>query len=269
MRDRWCVPTRLRRGLAVLAAAAAPAAGAAQNCTPPPAVPDSYFTVRDGQPWGAVERFRLDFGVWFPDSASEQKAVVPCRNCGVAELRAWTTQRSNCLTQETAAQDSLRFVGLVTWKAGTQPGSLGFGPNNEDQRVFLLVKGNQGLALYQNTSHRTQWVHFVPDRQGWRFVFHPDTDHPRPEARWRPDTTTAMRAVRRAVAAAFAEGPAAQGVGQDEGVLQLDREYVWIACAAGCCQFHGTSDGGGQQEHPPHNPGPPPPPPGPPHPSRR
>ncbi|HEX8244561.1 MAG TPA: hypothetical protein VF541_13740, partial [Longimicrobium sp.] len=240
MHDGSRVSRRLRRAATVLAAAAAPAAGAAQNCTPPPAVPASYFTVQNGQDWSAVNRFLIDFDVRFPPSASEQDTVVPCPRCGLADLRAWTTQRSNCLTEAAAAQDSLRFVGLVTWSGGSQPGSLGFGPNNLDQRVFLLVKGNQGLALYQNQSYRTQFVHFVAHRQGWGFIFHPDSVHPQPEARWRPDTMLAMHQVRQAVAFEGRGGPAAPEWDGD-AVLQTGMSYVWIACAAGCCQFHGTS----------------------------
>jgi hypothetical protein len=63
------------------------------------------------------------------------------------------------------------------------------------------------------------------------------------------------------------DGPAAP----DDAEEQTTLSYGWMACAAGCCQFHGTGDGNPEPEddyghhgghgNPPPNPNP--------HPARR
>ncbi|HEX6749857.1 MAG TPA: hypothetical protein VF092_21370 [Longimicrobium sp.] len=275
MRSGKRVSHRLRRGLALVAAAAAPAAAAAQvPCTPPPAVPPSYFTAANGQPWSQVTRFLIDYGVMFP--VGDARPVVPCRGqgCGPADMTIWAAKGVNCLTKAMAEQDSLRILGLVTWSTGAKPASIGFGTRNANQQVYLMVKGDTGIALFQTPGGRTRVI-YESVTAGWQFTYeeHPDSTVRPPAAQWR-QTFLATGAMRPGGAAASGGGP---GVVWDvERLLQTGLSYAWMACASGCCQFQGTGDGGpvgnppppGQIPGPPHGP-PPGPPPGPPHPSRR
>jgi len=301
---RWRTPPRFGRWLALVPAAALAActtadrppearpesappppsaegavarAEAKPNCNPPqaqpPAVPDTAFTVTaQSQDWSHVVAFVNTNGVAFPQQAGQDSTVVPCSGCMAQRLRVRTETRTQCLTQAMAAASQLRFVGAVVRFAGDSvppPNKhLGFRDDNASDTVYLLVQANQGYAMFRNRSGKIQFLPYQPMKQGWSFVFNPDGMSDTTSARWRPVVPrTAQATMRRDRFAALERGgPAAPA---DEAVaLQTGTSFAWMACAAGCCQFHGSGDGGNDGDvgggHG-HNPnGPPPPPPGPP-----
>lgn len=259
------------RVVAACWAAGLPALAVAQTCAPPPVVPPALL--RNGAPFAPFQQF-VD-GLSFVGSVT--KDVIPCNareapSCRTMRGTVSAESRANCVDTATVQQDSARVVGMVKRDAGWNPANLGFGPQNTSGVVYLLVQGGKSLAV-ANWSGR---VHTLPQSNGtWSFRFHHE-DHSFPDshALWRPDSsaTTGLVAMH-ARPAEWHGGPSAL-VDDADGMQLSSPEYVWMTCAAGCCQFHGSPPDGNPGPHPPHgghgghgghgnnNPGPP-------HPERR
>ncbi|HSU12494.1 MAG TPA: hypothetical protein VLK66_00225 [Longimicrobium sp.] len=241
--------------------------GGAQACTP--TIPaDTFISTRGGQGWQRVADYMKAAGANFDLGVMDTQPVKLCNTSGdpsclpkVLQIRS--EHLAMCL-DAAAFNGQLRIVGMVV---GQGPGSLpayGFGPANisgggsNRDSVYLFVRNDSVFALFRTTGDVTA---FAPQpglvTPGWAFFFHaPDTPPAGTWALWRADTTLAsysgayspVRALRRG-------GPAAPDAGGEAaaGAVQTTLSYGWMACAAGCCQFHGTGDGG-DQEHGPRGP---------------
>ncbi|HSU12495.1 hypothetical protein [Longimicrobium sp.] len=254
--------------------AAVARADAAPDCSPPsaqpPAVPDTAFKVTGpAQDWSHVAEFVKANAIAFPDAAGQDSTVVPCSGCAAQRLRIRTESRTQCLTAAMAAASQLRFVGAVVRYAGdvvpAQNKHLGFRDDNATDTVYLLVQANEGYAMFRNRSGKIQFLPYQQQRQGWDFAFNADGMSGASQARWRPETNFSASAGMRTERFAALErgGPAPPA--DEADAMQTGVVFGWMACAAGCCQFHGSGDGGMGEGHGGHNPGNPPPgPPGPP-----
>jgi hypothetical protein len=278
------VPAALAALAAVLACALA--VGRADARTPDPqtclqtAPVDTarYFNTRGGQPWQGVADYMAAAGANFNLGVMDTQPVKLCAKSGdpsclpkVLQIRS--EQRTMCL-DSAAFAGRLRIVGMVV---GAGPGSLpayGFGLDNisgggsDRDSVYLFVRDSTVYALYRTTGNLTAFAPQPGLTPGWSFIFHtPDTPPTGVWALWRPNTssTASMTAMR-----AHRGGPAAPGEVEE---AQTTLSYAWMACAAGCCQFHGTGDGNPFPDvNHGHHGNPPPPNPNPnpnPHPARR
>jgi hypothetical protein len=264
---------RVKRGRGVPAALAAVlacalAVGRAEARTPDPQTclqtapvdTSRYFGTGGGQPWQGVADYMAAAGANFDLGVMDTQPVKLCNgadsSCLPKVLQIRSEQRTMCL-DSAAFAGRLRIVGMVV---GAGPGSLpayGFGPDNisggasNRDSVYLFVRDNTVYALYRTTGNLTAFAPQPGFNPGWSFFFHaPDTPQPGVWALWRPDTGSTGSASAETLA------------------------FGWMACAAGCCQFHGTGDGPFPEDHPGrgHHRNPPPPNPNPnpnPHPARR
>jgi len=237
-----------------------------------------YFNTRGGQPWQGVADYMAAAGASFDLGVMDTQPVKLCNkadpSCLPKVLQVRSEQRTMCL-DSAAFAGRLRIVGMVV---GAGPGSLpafGFGPGNISgggsgrDSVYLFVRDRTVYALYRTTGNLTAFAPQPGLNPGWAFFFHaPDTPPAGVWALWRTgDSTTTVTALR-----AHRGGPAAPDEVEE---AQTTLSYAWMACAAGCCQFHGTGDGNpfpeddhGRGHH--GNPPPPNPNPNPnPHPARR
>lgn len=245
------------RALAACWAAALPALAVAQStCTPPPVVPDSLLKPNGN--WQAFQSFvsQLTF------QGTETQTVIPCpaRVAGKCQPMKGTVaavSQANCLDSAMVQQDSARIVGWVRRDSLWNPPNLGFGTQNSSGMVYLLVRRGRSVGVANWSGN----VHLVQGLNAWRFRFHREAHTwPSSYARWRPDSsaTTGLVAMH-ARPAEWRGGPSAFVDDDADGYQTGGSSYVWMTCAAGCCQFHGAPDGGGG------SPGPHGPPHGPPH----
>jgi hypothetical protein len=240
-----------------------------------------YFNTRGGQPWQGVADYMAAAGANFNLGVMDTQPVKLCNGADVSclpkVLQVRSEQRTMCL-DSAAFAGRLRIVGMVV---GAGPGSLpayGFGADNvsgggsDRDSVYLFVRGQTVYALYRTTGNLTAFAPQPGITPGWSFFFHaPDTPPPGTWGLWKTKTLI-TGVLAQASPGAHPGGPAApDGAGE-----QTTLSYAWMACAAGCCQFHGTGDGNPfPEDGPGHghhgNPGNPPPPnPNPnPHPARR
>jgi len=234
-------------------AAALPSAAVAQTCAPPPVVPAAL--IQSGAPFAPFQSFLN--GLSFV--GAETRTVTPCpgRDTTCAPMRGTVEaeSRANCLDSAAVMQDSVRIAGRVTRESGWNPANLGFGRLNTSGVVYLLVQGGKSVSV-ANWAGR---VHNIPQNSSsWFFRFHRE-DHSWPDshAQWRPDSsaTTGLVAMH-ARPAEWRGGPSAFVDDDAAGAQLSDPAYVWMTCAAGCCQFHGSPPDGSPGPH-----GPPPPPP--------
>ncbi len=254
------MPNRRRAALRTLSlcwAAALPALATAQdNCTPqqdPPVVPAALL--KPGTPWASLAQFMAAQKITFDVSASDSAIVIPCTVkggglCVPMAARVLSEQRTFCLTSAMAGDGQARFAGVVVRDSGgstSQLAHLGFGTANATDSVYLLVQSNQSIALFHGRGNVVRIINQnVSLDSGWAFVFHPEPGpFPAPEARWRPTDPMAM-------ARPYARPPVHGGgptdlLAADEGggAVQDNTSYAWMACAAGCCQFHGLPAGSG------------------------
>ncbi|HET7463794.1 MAG TPA: hypothetical protein VFJ82_21240 [Longimicrobium sp.] len=243
------------RALAACLAAGLPAAAVAQACTPPPVVPPSLL--QQGSDFGPFQKFVSDsLSFVGPDT----KTVIPCpgRDSTCKAMRGTVTaeRRANCLDSAAVMLPDARVVGTVQRDSGWNPANLGFGRLNTHGLVYLLAQGGKSVAV-------ANWagkVHVIPQAaNSWFFRFHREAHTwPDSHALWRADSsaTTGLVAMH-ARPAEWRGGPSAFVDDDGGGGFQMvDPAYVWMTCAAGCCQFHGSPPDGSPGPH-----GPPPPPP--------
>jgi hypothetical protein len=237
-------------------------APAPQVCPPPPAVDTTkYFNTQGGQPWDQVEKFIADSSVSFEVGVSDVRRVRLCDgaapSCQPLLLQLRSEEGTTCLTQE-SLQGQLRMVGTVQARgAGYRP-AFGLGPDNYDHLVYLLLRDSTVYALYQNLDGRTAFAR--PDTVGnrWYYAFHPEVgvaEFEHPGALWKQRTkqfnlrtavtaeyaTETLRARRGGPAEPVEFGAMPRADGE---AAQTFFDYGWMACAAGCCQFHGSPPGG-------------------------
>jgi len=233
----------LTRTLALAWAAGMPVLAVAQQACPPPvAIPANLLTTQT--PWDSVGSYLQKGSFVAPDtktvspcymSQGQGKDSIPCAKM-TATIRS--EAQAYCFTQQMAQDPSQAYVlGQVTWEAGKKWSQLGFGSQNPSNVVYLAVIAGQGVTLFQDKSNT---VGIKAGQQGWRFSMHSDGPYTQPQAAWRPDSQnphgTAM--------AQLPAGPAGV-LPDDSDAAQDGASYGWMACAPGCCQFHGTSGGVG------------------------
>ncbi|HET7232685.1 MAG TPA: hypothetical protein VFJ16_21925 [Longimicrobium sp.] len=266
---------RAARALAALLAVGVPALAVAQgkpNC-PAPVVPASL--VKQGAAWEPLQQFMATNAIAFPNG--QTATVIPCpkgEDATCLPMRGFVAAetRAACIDSVMINDpNTIRFVGMVQRDTGWKAANLGFADANSTGIVYLLVQGNQSLAVAQYNDS----VHAIPQKVGnsWNFVFHPERgSFSGSWGMWRPDTIPASGP---GAAMAMRAGPAVRHGGpsalmdEDDGVgplnynagavQMIDPAFAWMTCAAGCCQFHGSPpDGGGGGPNPPHGPpGPP------------
>ena len=254
MRGRRVLLTTAAALACVLATAAAGARpDAPQACPPPPAVDTAaYFNTQGGQEWWHVTRFLADSAVSFGLGVSDTRPVRLCddpnESCEkTVVLQVRSEERTICVTKE-SLQGTLRILGVVTARGAGYLERFGLGEDNYDHVVYLLVRNDSVFALYQNLDGKTA---FAPQpalgQPGWWFRFdsHADSTRRWPAALWRD--TTVKHSARRAGGASHGGAAAAGGF---RALPQQTLQYAWMACAAGCCQLHGTSEGGQPEPHP-------------------
>jgi len=248
------------RALAMCWAAGLPAIAAAQAACatdPPPVVPASMLTPRT--PWSTLATWMANHQVQFTASSGSQ-LVIPCKNrrtganCASMQASLISESRTFCLDSTMAQDNSYRFAGvIVTASESPDLAHLGVGGSNQTDSVYLLVHGGQTVAIFRNAGGQVQSIRTNMQKDsGWKFVFHPDTAHHAPQAQWRPDSTQLTRNRPRARPPVHGGGPTdlLPAADDDDALQEDDTSFAWMACASGCCQFHGLPLGGGGVDHP-------------------
>lgn len=219
------------------AAARAAAVPADTPCAPLPAV-TQFTTSGNNQPWSAVAAYVSASGLQFDAATSDSAAVTLCTGtadqCGPFNLTLVSAVGTQCLTQTALRGDSLRLLAVMVGddlSAGAAA-RFGFGPQNPADSVYLMVQGGQAYSMYRTPQNRIRFVSGTP----WSFGFYSDTTSATPVARWRDEDDNPH--------------PGRDTLDDDDDVEPGDEEktsFAWMACAGGCCQFHGTAPGGGGQ----------------------
>lgn len=253
------------RTVALCWAAGLPALAAAQPGCSPIVVPEGLLS--PSTDWTTMAAFMSDSGIRFVATSAPQE-VSPCRTKGGGSCfpivgQVLSEQRTFCLSKGMAGDGLVRFAGAVVRISGGSPSQLahlGFGHLNASDSVYLLVQLDQSIAMFRGINKKVVVIRQnVGQDSGWAFVFHPETgSFPGPEARWRPDTTQLGMARPRARPPVHGGGPTDLLPDDGGDAVQAGTSFAWMACAAGCCQFHGLPAGsgepgdgeGGQVRHP-------------------
>jgi len=245
--------TAMLRTLSLCFAAGVPALAAAQGgCPPPPVVPEALLAPSTN--WTTMQAFMNDNGIRFVATSPPQE-VSPCKTTGGGSCvpmlgQVLSEQRAFCLTKEMAGDGQVRFAGAalrISGGSASQLVHLGFGGQNASDSVYLLVQGDQSIAMFRGVNRKVVVIRQnVARDSGWLFVFHPETgSFPGPEAQWRPDTTHLGMARPRVRPPVHGGGPTDLLPADEGGDAQGGTSFAWMACAAGCCQFHGLPAGSG------------------------
>ena len=213
---------RLPRPAAALliAASATAALTASRGITPPgagelpPEVnPARDFSLAANQPWARAEGFltRLDF----TSGASERARVRVCRDCSPIDVTISPEVRTVNLRTDAFPQ-GMRVVLRFVRHEGVAVPRLGFPEDAAGDTSYMVVTSpTQAVVMYRDAAGH------IAFSAPWRFMPHPD-EHVWTEstAHWRAEA------------------------GMD--AAQVGTSFAWMACAAGCCQFHGLPAGSGE-----------------------
>lgn len=206
----------LRPAAAVLVAAAATATLAASRDPardiPPQVDPARDFSLSANQPWARAEAFvsRLDF----TSGASERARVRVCAACAPVDVTVAPERRVVNLSTDAFPEGMRVVMRLVRHEPVAAP-TLGFPANAASDTSYMVVTSpTQARVMYRDAAGH------IAFSQPWRFMPHPD-EHvwTSSAARWRAE----------------------EGTG---GVEAGGLSFVWMTCAAGCCQFHGSPPDG-------------------------
>lgn len=225
------------------AARTAVAADAANvDCTPPPPAP---FNTSGPVEWSQVAAYvgQVTFDREFTSTQTVRLCKGDTAQCGPLTLDIQSVAGTQCLQQDQLRE--LRMLGLAT-KVDTSRGTatrLGFGQPNATDSVYLLVQDKVVWALFRNQTGQGQWV----PKGHWAYLFSADgqtLDHP--QAEWlqqgaRPNHAAGARDEQEGKKGQNDEGEKDEEI--EPGPEEEAVSYAWMACAGGCCQFHGTGPG--------------------------
>ncbi|HYH81394.1 MAG TPA: hypothetical protein VEX86_16440 [Longimicrobium sp.] len=245
------------RAMALCWAAGLPTLAAAQaSCPPdslPPVVPAGLLS--PGTDWTQMAAFFSQQNIRFVHTTAAQ-TVIPCRRkgggyCAPMVGQVLSEQRTFCLSRAMAGDGQLRFSGAVVRVSGDDPSQvhLGFGGQNATDSVYLLVRANQSITMFRGKNDKVMVIRQnVPQDSGWLFAFHDDSVFTSPQAEWRGEGSRTSMLRPRARPPVRGGGPT-DLFGADEGeAAQGGTSFAWMACASGCCQFHGLPAGGGDDD---------------------
>lgn len=230
--------------LALCWAGGVPALAVAQACTtPPPPVPAALL--RSNTKWDSLATWMTENGIHFTGDTTQ--SVLPCDRCVQIVGTVASESHTPCLTRELAGDGQYRFVGLVVTRDRDRSlVHLGIGGPNVTDSVYLVVQDSGTLVVFRGQNRTVQsFKQNVHANLGWRFRFHDEIQtFSAPEARWRPSSDSLIAGVYRAHArpAVHGGGPTDLFPADDD---QEDTFFAWMACASGCCQFHGLPAGSG------------------------
>jgi hypothetical protein len=239
------------RTLSLCWAAGVPALAAAQPaCPPPPEVPQALLSPNTR--WETMASF-IDANVKFAATSGPQ-LVIPCNRtgggkCAPMVAQVTTEQQAYCLSQDLAGNGKAYFMGVVVRDSGNSSTQthLGFNPPNATDSVYLLVQSGRSIALFHGVNGKVMTIpQNVLRSAGWAFYFHPEPGpSPGPQAQWRPSNGLTSMSRPHARPPVHGGGPTDLLAADEGDAVQDGTSYAWMACAAGCCQFHGLPAGSG------------------------
>lgn len=208
-------------GTAADTAAVVQDALAADTCTGPP--PAFAQAVLNGSWQGLIDSLNA-YAVTFPDiqGNDDTTSVALCATCGAVEVEIRSSNLTPCL-QPGDLRGQSRILGAFILLE-TFPAQAGWDTIPAGDTIFTFARTPGGNA--QLAYRRGDRVKTAPST-AWRFWYCQDghTNPKVPRAQWRdiPLATTPP--------------------GQEKEVEEDTRQYGWMACASGCCQFYASPPG--------------------------